>query len=210
MFGSVELRRTIFFASTTVLFSAVVLFGLAGCAEKPARDIVRAEKATGNYWRYCDLAKQDIDSDRALLVDLGECYEHGWGELPRDREVAINYYKQGARWSDPNAIAALKRLEEQVPDADLLHEEHKHIDERRADELRHSLLLAVVGTEMSISRHPRYDLVSGTLGNRSGANIAGSPAFQRYIDERARTSSLRLCALVYLKGHRVEPEGACK
>ena len=197
-------------ATLAIAAALCLLLGLAGCTEKAARELVRGEKRAGHDWRYCDLAKQYVGSDRSLLVDLGECYEHGWGELPQDREAAVNYYEQGARWGNRDAIDALKRLGVDVPEPDLLHEEHKHLDERRSDELRHALLLAVVGTEKSISRHPRYDPVSGALGAKPGTNIAGSPAFEQDIAERTRNGLGPPCALVYVKGHRVEPVGECK
>lgn len=187
-----------------------MLLGLAGCAEESARDLVRKEKAAGQYWQSCDLAKHSVRSDRSLLVDIGQCYEHGWGELTKDREAAVNYYEQGARWGIPEAITALQRLGVRVPEEDLLHEEHKHLDEMRSDELKHAVLLAIVGTEMSIDRRPHYDPASGALGEKPRANIANSPAFLRYLEAKKRQGHHPLCALVYVKGHKVDSIGACQ
>ena len=171
---------------------------------------MRGKKSAGDYWTYCDLAKREVASHHSLLVDLGECYEHGWGQLPEDREAAINYYDQGARWGDPRAVAALRRLGATVPEQDLYREEHRHLDERRAAELRHTLALVVVGSEKSIARHPHRDPAGGALIPGSGTNIASSPAFSRYIAARQSGGSATACALVYVEGRRVESAGSCE
>jgi hypothetical protein len=184
------------------------MLGLTACADRPVHDLVRQEKAAGHYGQYCSLARKYADSDRSLLVDLGECYEHGWGQLPRDRETAINYYEQAARWGDQEAADRLRRLGVDVPGADLLREEHRHSEERRAKETRHALLLAVVGTGKSIDDHPHHRAKGGPLGSRAGTSIASSPAFDRYIASLPDTANA--CALVFVKGRRADSAGACE
>ena len=193
----------------TILVLAIGIAGV-GCAQRSVTELASEQKDSGQYWRYCELAKHSVETDRSLLVAVAECYEHGWGELPRDQALAVNYYEQGARWGVPEAIAALNRLGVSVPATDLLHTEHEHLDEMRSAELKHALLLAVVGTEMSIDRHPAFKPASGTLGPRPGTDIASSPAFARYLRERAQQGAGPPCALVYVKGHRIEPGGACR
>jgi hypothetical protein len=96
-----------------------------------------------------------------------------------------------------------------VPQADLLGREHRHHDERRGDELRHAPLLAVVGTEKSIAKHPHYRPVSGALGSRPGTDIASSPAFDRYVATR-RSGGEGACALAYVKGRAAKAKGDCR
>jgi len=193
-----------------IIVGLVILVGLTGCAQEGPRDLINKEKAAGHHWQECELAKQAVRSDRSLLVALGECYEQGWGALSRDEEAAISYYEQGARWGNPESVAALDRLGVAVPEADLLHEEHKHLDERRAAELKHAVLLTLVGSEESIARHPHYEPVSGALGAKTGTNIAGSPAFAAYLDERRRSGLPPACASIYINGRKADSRGECK
>lgn len=193
-----------------IVVGLVILVGLTGCAQESPRDLINKEKAAGHHMQQCELAKQAVRSDRSLLVALGECYEQGWGALSRDKEAAISYYEQGARWGDPESIAALERLGIAVPKADLVHEEHRHIDERRAAELKHTVLLTLLGSEESIAKHPHYEPMSATLGTNAGTNIADSPAFAAYLDERRRNGLPAACASIYVNGRKADSRGECQ
>lgn len=197
-------------ATTTVSICLLLLTALAACAPDQPRDLVRKEKEAGHHWQQCDLARQSVRADRSLLAALGECYEHGWGALARDQDAAIDYYEQAARWGNPEAIAALRRLGAEVPETDLLHEEHRHLDERRAAELKHAVLLAIIGTEQGIARHPDVKPVGGPLDDASRANIADSPAFSAFLKQRRSKGLPPACADVYIENRKVDSWGPCK
>ena len=51
----------------------------------------------------------DLGSAEAQLM-LGECYSVGAGHLPKDREIAVEWYRKAARQGHPDAEMVLKRL----------------------------------------------------------------------------------------------------
>ncbi len=113
-------------------FAAVlVMVALLGACQATPQLTLASSPAYSPEW--CAAAKSLASNSGSNLFATGRCHELGIVGFPKEENLYLFYYTQGARWGSLQAAEALARLGQPVPDADLQAEARDRADQRRAD-----------------------------------------------------------------------------
>lgn len=111
--------------------AALLLTALVGACQAPPQLTLSSAPAYSPEW--CTAAKSLAPNSGSNLFATGRCHELGIAGFPKEENLYLFYYTQGARWGSLQAAEALARLGQPVPDADLQAEALDRADQRRAD-----------------------------------------------------------------------------
>lgn len=111
--------------------AALLITALLGACKATPQLTLSSAPAYSPEW--CAAAKSLAPNSGSNLFATGRCHELGIAGFPKEENLYLFYYTQGARWGSLQAAEALARLGQPVPDADLQAEARDRADQRRAD-----------------------------------------------------------------------------
>jgi hypothetical protein len=111
--------------------ATLLVTALIGACQATPQLTLSSTPAYSPEW--CAAAKSLAPNSGSNLFATGRCHELGIAGFPKEENLYLFYYTQGARWGSLQAAEALARLGQPVPDADLQAEARDRADQRRAD-----------------------------------------------------------------------------